>query len=248
MRAKTVLLVDDDPDFVDATSMYLRDDYQITRAYSAAEAISAVRTARPDIVLLDVMLPDASGIFVLSKIKAVDPSLPVIIMTGHSTEDVAIKALRERADDYIRKGAPIDGIASRIEKLLRRELAEEPSRAEALMNSTSNSHVRRAARFIANSYRDDIRLSDVAATVGLSPKYLSRIFSAETGTGPLHFLNELRIERAMKLLRTTEHSVNQIAREIGFHYPAHFRRTFRKIAGCTPNEYRTSTPAAARKR
>ncbi len=246
LRTKTVLLVDDDPDFVDSTSIYLREDYHVTRAYSAAEAISAVRTDRPDIVLLDVMLPDASGIFVLNKIKAADPSLPVIIMTGHSTEDVAIRALRERADDYIRKGASIERIAGRIEKLLSRELAEEPSRAEALMNSTANTHVRSAARFMANRYRDNIRLSAVAMTVGLSPKYLSRLFSAETGTGPLHFLNELRIEHAMRLLRTTKHSVNQIAGEVGFHYPAHFRRTFRKIAGCTPSEYRASARSAAR--
>ncbi len=241
MDPATILLVDDDVEFVDSVNTCLNHAYKVISAYTAEQAFEAIRESKPDLVLLDVMLPDTSGIFVLSKIKDTAPSLPVIIMTGFSTEDVAIQALRRRADDYVRKGDSIEDLISRIEGLLPRKDHATASCADRLLEKTSNPHVQRAIQWASERFLDDVRLPQMAHAVGLSTKYLSRLFVRETGIRPMQFVTQLRIERAKHLLESTNTSVNKIALQAGFHYPAHFRRTFRKFQGCTPNECRTAS-------
>lgn len=100
-----LLIVDDDADFVACLAECLEASYSIVAAYSATEAMRLVRKNRIAGVLLDVVLPGESGIDILTKMKAARRDLPVIIMTGHGSEEVAVQALRGRADDLRAKGS-----------------------------------------------------------------------------------------------------------------------------------------------
>ncbi len=99
-----VLIVDDEPVLRDVLSTLLEQHGYVTHsAASATEAIAVLGEEEVDLVLLDIMLPDTSGLEVLPKIKAIDPHIPVIMMTAYSSVESAIEAMRLGAFHYVPK-------------------------------------------------------------------------------------------------------------------------------------------------
>jgi DNA-binding response OmpR family regulator len=77
---KRILLVDDEPDLLDTVSDFLGDRYEVTTVTSGAAAVDAFRCRRPDLVFLDVNLPGASGVETLTRLRELDPSVPVVMV------------------------------------------------------------------------------------------------------------------------------------------------------------------------
>ena len=97
---KRVLIVDDDARIVQLLTEHFKQTYTVETAMNGGEALSIVRRARPDVVVLDVMLPGMSGIHVLKELKRADPTIPVIVVTG--TDSLAI------ANEAVRSGATVE--------------------------------------------------------------------------------------------------------------------------------------------
>lgn len=93
--------------------------------------------------------------------------------------------------------------------------------------------------WIRNHYNQDISLDDVAAQMGLSATYASKQIKAYTGMNVVNYINTLRIEHAKELLAGTKMSSNEIGDYVGFRYSQSFIRTFRKVVGMTPGNYRS---------
>ncbi|VBB09072.1 Hypothetical protein LUCI_4358 [Lucifera butyrica] len=96
----------------------------------------------------------------------------------------------------------------------------------------------RAFQYIEEQYQNDISLKDVSLAAGFSEYHFSRIFKEVTGDNFHHYLNERRIKTAEKLLTTHDISIIDAAHTAGFNSIATFNRTFKKIKGCTPMEYK----------
>jgi two-component system response regulator YesN len=108
---------------------------------------------------------------------------------------------------------------------------QEPSHSAAL--------IAKARAYIDANYSDpDISLSLVAAQVLFSPTYFSVVFAREVGETFIEYLTNVRIRRAMELLRTTSLTSSEIAYQVGYHNPRYFYSVFRKVAGLPPNEFR----------
>jgi transcriptional regulator GlxA family with amidase domain len=78
----------------------------------------------------------------------------------------------------------------------------------------------------------------------MSPRQLERRFKADTGYSPLHYLRQLRLQKAAELLNTTFEQINQIAQQVGIPDPRYFRRSFKEHYGVSPGEYRKQRTAA----
>lgn len=125
----TLLLVDDEPDFRRATLQGLsRRGFLVTEAASGEEALEIIARSRPDIVLLDHKMPGLSGIDTLQRIREIDDTLPVIILTGHGDYQTALAGIRLDIIDFIQKPVEIDHLANRIRVLL--EKGAEPRLTE----------------------------------------------------------------------------------------------------------------------
>ena len=99
--------------------------------------------------------------------------------------------------------------------------------------------IAKARAYIDANYADpDISLGQVAAQVLLSPTYFSVVFGREVGETFIEYLTNVRIRRAMELLRTTSLTSGEIAYQIGYHNPRYFYSVFRKVVGVPPNEFR----------
>jgi AraC-like DNA-binding protein len=95
-----------------------------------------------------------------------------------------------------------------------------------------------AFQYIEEQYQNDISLKDVSFAAGFSEYHFSRIFKEMTGSHFLSYLNERRIKKAIKLLIAHNMSITEVALSSGFNSIATFNRTFKKLKGCTPVEYK----------
>jgi len=116
-----VLVVDDEAVLAEMVSMALRyEGWNIATAGDGSAAIAAARAQRPDVVVLDVMLPDMSGLDVLHKLREEHPQLPVLLLTAKDAVEDRIAGLTAGGDDYVTKPFSIEEVGLRWRALLRR--------------------------------------------------------------------------------------------------------------------------------
>ncbi|HEX9781046.1 MAG TPA: response regulator [bacterium] len=108
MERKTILVIDDEQDFAKLLKLNLESagEYRVLTAGGAEEGLAAIERERPDLVLLDIMMPGLGGLEALPKIKALSPETPVAMVTAVWKEDEAKRAFRAGAYEYITK--PVD--------------------------------------------------------------------------------------------------------------------------------------------
>jgi two-component system OmpR family response regulator len=117
----TVLVVDDEAVLAEMVSMALRyEGWEVSTAADGMSAITTARTARPDAVVLDLMLPDIDGLDVLRRLREQDPMLPVLLLTAKDAVEDRIAGLSAGGDDYVTKPFSIEELVLRLRALLRR--------------------------------------------------------------------------------------------------------------------------------
>lgn len=132
---------------------------------------------------------------------------------------------------------PID-TEKKLEKII--HLCEQLSERIVDADSRAGNTVEAIITYIENHYVEDIYLDSIAQEIGMSPKYVSRIFKEQTGINLTDYISMLRIAKAKELLLDTQDNVNDIALQVGIYSRATFQRLFKKYAGVSPNEYRKS--------
>lgn len=112
-----VLLVDDEVQFVEALAQRLEArGFQIDTALSGDHAVSLVQSKEVDVVILDVLMPNKSGIDTLRELKRIKPLVEVIMLTGHGTVETAIEGMKLGAYDYLMKPTETPGLVEKITK------------------------------------------------------------------------------------------------------------------------------------
>jgi len=127
-----ILVVDDEKRMVRFIRLNLEHDgFQVISAYNGKEALDQVRNALPDLILLDVMMPDIDGFQVLGKIREFS-TVPVIMLTAKGEEDDRVRGLELGADDYVTKPFSPRELVSRVRAVLRRVSSLEGSTASII--------------------------------------------------------------------------------------------------------------------
>lgn len=115
------LVVDDEPTLAELLSTALRyEGWQVEHALTGQSAVKLARTLDPDVVLLDIMLPDMSGLEVLRRIRATAPTVPVLFLTAKDAVEDRIAGLTAGGDDYVTKPFSLEEVVARLRALLRR--------------------------------------------------------------------------------------------------------------------------------
>jgi DNA-binding response OmpR family regulator len=138
MAGKKILVVDDDVKTVNLVRLYLeRDGYQVLTAYDGIEALRLAREGRPDLIVLDLMLPDIDGLEVCRTVRR-ESDVPIIMLTARTTDQDKLAGLDLGADDYVTKPFSPKELVARIRAVLRRFPGErgpqEIKRGELSMN------------------------------------------------------------------------------------------------------------------
>jgi DNA-binding NtrC family response regulator len=181
MKGK-ILIVDDEKDFREMLKLALESDYQISEADSGAELQKAFARDQPDVVLLDVRLPDANGLELLPALKKRSPETQVIILTGAPDDrqalSWAVEATKQGAFNFLRKGAYFDS-----EKLI----ADVTNAIEHKRQNEEASTLRKALETISGNTSpvfQSAAMREVVRTVErIAPSDVTVLITGESGTG-----------------------------------------------------------------
>jgi len=174
-----ILLIEDDISFCKLLEKFLvKKAYEVTISFSAAEARIAVKKESFDLILTDLRLPDSDGIGLMAEFKNAYPEIPVILMTGYSDVNTAVKAIKNGAADYISKPFNPDEVLLVITNALQTPQTESPAKenkpAKKQIAATENEFVR-GISVASKKLLDHIQL--------VSPTDMSVLIIGESGTG-----------------------------------------------------------------
>jgi two-component system OmpR family response regulator len=124
-KARRVLVVDDEANIAELVATALRyEGFEVRTAADGAGALAAVRDLAPDLVVLDVMLPDADGFELQTRIRADGQQVPVLFLTARDAVEDRIRGLTLGADDYMTKPFSLEELVARVHAVLRRTSSE----------------------------------------------------------------------------------------------------------------------------
>jgi two-component system nitrogen regulation response regulator NtrX len=126
----SILVVDDEEAIVSSLSSILEDEgYEVSVAKSGAEALKTYMADPPDLMLLDIWMPDMDGLETLRRIKELVPTAQVMVMSGHGSIETAVKAIKLGAYDYIEKPLSLENVTLRVKHALEQYRLEEENRS-----------------------------------------------------------------------------------------------------------------------
>ena len=171
-----LVVIDDHPGSLELLSTALkRHDLVIRTASTPLEGLEAVRSLRPRLVLTDLMMPGMNGLEVLQEIMRFDPSIDVLLMTGHYTTETAVEAIRKGAADYLQKPVNIAHLRQRVA-----ELISAAQRRSGRLQGASNSADLEFEGMIA---RSDVMWELFAKIDRIAPHFRSVLVLGPTGAG-----------------------------------------------------------------
>lgn len=128
MAEASLLVVEDDPNILELLSASLRfAGFDVRTESNGGDALSAAAAMRPDLVVLDVMLPDLDGFEVIRRLRADGGRVPVVFLTAKDATDDKIRGLTLGGDDYVTKPFSLEELTARIRAVLRRTSGEHTS-------------------------------------------------------------------------------------------------------------------------
>ena len=130
MNKEVILIVDDEEGIRESLSGIFEDEgYEVVTAASGEEALDIIKEHMPYIILLDVWLPGMDGLETLSKVKEIDNDIPVIVISGHGNIEVAVKAIRLGAYDFLEKPLSLEKVLIVTKRALEKKQLETENRA-----------------------------------------------------------------------------------------------------------------------
>lgn len=232
-KENLILLIYPDSEEYCLKLLSLPDDYQLIIKNSHKVAFEFFINNYFDIALVVLChMPDFPCMDLLRYLKLIEPSIPVIIITDHGSEELAATVFRMGASDYLKKSSFLHEFKAILDKLF----------------SLKNSSIReqkgtiyslyRAVEYINKHYCSSIRLCNVAKEAGMSISSFVRIFKNNMGMNFSAYINKLRIAKAADMLKDPNHSIFEIASACGYTNQFHFSRTFKKIMKTSPMTYK----------
>ena len=254
-----VMIVDDEPIIVEGLSRSIAWDKWnckvVATAHDGLEGKKSIEEYRPDIIFMDINMPEMDGLSLIAAIKSQFPNLQICVLTGFRDFEYAREAIRLGVTRFLLKPSNMDeleeAISAMCANLKKKAITGEEETAssensegqaaadEDKKESASSSFiVKNALTYIEENYKQKLTLGEVAEKTYVSQWHLSKLLNRHTGQSFSDILNHTRIEHAKELLKDPSLRIGDISEQVGFLDLAHFSRVFKKQEGVSANEYR----------
>lgn len=217
-------------------------------ACDAQTGRACIRRWKPDIVFTDIKMPGEDGLTMLAGLKGEFPRMQVTVLTGHRDFDYAQQAIWLGVSRYLLKPSRME----ELEEAIRHMTGEldrvgtaggesaEPEESETGGSAADRFLVRQAQVFIEENCARRLTLQEVADHCFISQWYLSKLLNRHLKKGFYDLLNEVRVEKAKKLMEDPALRVSEIAEVVGYVDTAHFSRVFKKTTGMSARDWRNA--------
>lgn len=242
MNSPRILIVEDEPSLLGLLAAFLGEHYEVLSARSGEEGCSLFDSNHVSLVLLDVKMKGIDGVETLRRIRGKSGTVPIIMMTGYSTHETAIKCADLGIQGYILKPPRLEDLKRRIDDCLGlKHTGQEDLEDKELNDKLKNAGpiIKGALKVISDRYRDPaLSRNLIAEAVGISEDYLSKQFRRDCGISIPEYINRVRMTEASRQLASTNTRISEIALSFGFSNLSYFSATFKKYFNMTPEQYR----------
>lgn len=247
----TLLLVDDNKDLRRLIKLELEDKFNIHLAGNGVEGLRKVHLYHPDLIVTDQMMPGMDGMELLQHIRDdfQISHIPVVMLTARNDDEAKTKAVNLGANSYITKPFSKEYLLARINQLLK-ERKQFHDRIQQHVSSTqSDSYeqflVKKDTQLLEkihqvieeNMDNSDFNIDTIASNIGLSRSAFFKKLKSLTGLAPVDLVKEIRLNKSVELIKSTNLSISEIAFAVGFKDSSYYSKCFRKKYDLTPREY-----------
>jgi signal transduction histidine kinase/DNA-binding response OmpR family regulator/ligand-binding sensor domain-containing protein len=247
--AKSILVVDDNPQIRNYLKRILTPKYRITAAESAENALAIIRKLQPDLIISDVVMGDMNGVTFCKQIKSDNElkHIPVILLTGGTSEDVKLKGAEVGADDYITKPFDNDYLLARINGILTRRDSVQNYLLNSVTKNVSSPKLSDEDKKLidkivevidANLDVESFNVKDLAVELGMSHSLVYKKIKKITGKSVSEFTRNVRLRKVATLLITTDLQISQAASIAGFGDIKYFRKQFQQFYEMNPSDFK----------
>lgn len=211
---------------------------------NGVEAVQLAKKYRPDIIFMDLMIPELDGLSAIHEIRKFLSNACITILSAYSEFSYAQKAISLHVFEYLLK--PVKPRA--IQEVFSKMLDSVPNKHIKSPKITKNIDIdiqvprqffiEEAITYIEGHFKEKLTLEMVSSKIFVNPKYFSHVFKKEMGVSFTDYVNHLRIQHACRLLETTNQQAYLISYECGFSDPSYFNRVFCAKMNMTPSTYR----------
>lgn len=251
---KFVLYVEDNDELRIYFKNILSKRYKVLTAKNGLQALDIAEETRPDIIISDILMPGMDGLELTDRVRKSKKinDIPVILLTALSDETYKIESMGKGANAFISKPvdesflfAKIDNILGRQEAI-KKKIEGQAKELSPALNST-DSFIDHARRIVdRNLQNSDFSVSEFATQLNTSRSSLQRKIKAELNVSPTEFIRDIRLKRAIELMKAGAYNIDEIGLLAGFNSTSYFIRTFKKKYGKTPyafqSEFRAQKP------
>jgi len=248
-----ILVIDDDPGTLQSFAAIIRSwGLEAVTAETGRIGLALAQARSPELVLLDLGLPDVTGMEVLKALRQTGMATRVVIVTGFGTVSSALEAGKSGADGYIEKPASPEALWQIARPMIRSLPATDPklmeitpghrpenriSREGAVRPATADDRIREVMRIIDADLAAHHSIGDLASRVGLGDSRLRHLFREFLSMSIGSYRKMRRLDIGADLLVGTHMRISEIADAVGL-APTAFDKAFRRRFGTTPREYR----------
>lgn len=211
---------------------------------SGIQAVKLAKQYQPNIIIMDVLIPELDGISTIEEIRKFLPNACISVLSACSDFTYAQKAISLRVFEYLLKPVKPNIFKQTFHKMLHSAaqndvmVKEKPDEKSIETKESRQSFIEESVKYIKEHFREKMTLEMVASKAFLNPKYFSHVFKKEMGVSFSEYVINLRIQHACRLLETTNYPAYRISIECGFSDPSYFNRVFCSQMNMTPQTYR----------
>jgi signal transduction histidine kinase/DNA-binding response OmpR family regulator len=245
----TILIVEDNKSVRSLLSEQL-NDYRIIEAEDGEEGIQKAKKELPDIIISDIMMPNINGYEMTENLKSNKETshIPIILLTAKADHHSKIKGLKVKADTYITKPYDVNEIKLSINNLIENRRALH----EIYKNFSTDSPVtklpdedlfiKELRQFIINNIeKESFDINEICKNLKISRSGLHNKIKSLTGLSITNYINHLKLQRSLELLKKTNLNISEISAKTGFKSYEYFARKFKKEFGVSPKQFRDAS-------
>lgn len=250
-----ILVADDEPIERQVVSKRIQKNFpgqiEIFTAENGREAMEIFEREQCQIAILDISMPGINGLEAAKYIREKYPDSIIIFLTAYDEFNYAKQAIGLKALEYLLKPGRDEELQATLEEAFslidcNRTSAEEAVPEETVQETAEedmdharmNTVASEIASYLEDHYRDDLSLQSVAGRMGYSEVYFCRLFKNCFDKTFIMYLNDLRMAKAMELLKDISINIKEISERVGYRDANYFTRIFKKKMGMTPSEFR----------
>lgn len=244
----TILIVEDEileQEFLKSIAIQeISPEDALLTCESGTEAIKLAKQYRPNIIIMDVLIPELDGLSTIEEIRKFLPNSSIIVLSACSDFHYAQKAISLKVLEYLLKPIKPAAFKQVLCKILTstsqtNESVEEFNEIKHVEPKVCRQHfIEESIKYIKEHFTEKLTLEMVSSKAFVNPKYFSHVFKKEVGVAFSEYVINLRVQHACCLLEKTNYPAYRISIECGFSDASYFNRVFCAQMNMTPQAYR----------